>query len=323
MWRQRTVVFSICERVSALLWGGKLLIRTYWTFDVIYISLDCSQKSSHHERIGPHVQLTLNKWVWQLWEWLGIRSVCVHAHVLHAYVGVHTPPYTVCQRSRWLRKLAGTTRGDWACASRDQGYLFQSISNQTCSYTHQNIIPPHNPCYISPGGGGPPFFSNFLKCHHVWTSWHTSVSLRHLHPPFSFFHCGFKQMQSNPIRAEWEQHRRGSGNSNFVQLVPAVTSPHLNEPLDNPEKYDPGTGGKGAVCPLSAFPEKHFFLNRPLTPECRRPLQRHRDSRDTQVAFVLCNNVVWKIFDSTLLVATIWNIFKIFFSILKLYNEYE
>lgn len=46
-------------------------------------------------------------------------------------------------------------------------------------------------------------------------------------------------MPSNPIKGEREQRRRGAGNSNFVQLVPAVTSLRLNEPLDNPQKYDP------------------------------------------------------------------------------------
>lgn len=59
-----------------------------------------------------------------------------------------------------------------------------------------------------------------------------------------------KKMPSNPIRREWEQHRRGVGNSNFVQLAPAVTSLHLNEPLDNPQKYDPSKGGEEAVFTL-------------------------------------------------------------------------
>lgn len=59
-----------------------------------------------------------------------------------------------------------------------------------------------------------------------------------------------KKMPSNPIRREWEQHRRGAGNSNFVQLAPAVTSLHLNEPLDNPQKYDPSKGGEEAVFTL-------------------------------------------------------------------------
>lgn len=114
-----------------------------------------------------------------------------------------------------------------------------------------------NLCLISPGSVFVFFFP--LKCHRVWTNWHTSVSLQHLHPPFSFFYCGFKQMQSNPIRGEWEQHRRGTGNSNFVQLVPAVTGPHLNEPLDNPQKYDPTKGGKEAVCPLSSLPAERLL----------------------------------------------------------------
>lgn len=51
------------------------------------------------------------------------KSVCVHVHVLHAYVGVHAPAYIVCQCSCWLRKLAGTTRGDRDCASRAQDCL--------------------------------------------------------------------------------------------------------------------------------------------------------------------------------------------------------
>lgn len=59
-----------------------------------------------------------------------------------------------------------------------------------------------------------------------------------------------KKMPSNPIRKEWEQRRRGAGNSNFVQLAPAVTSLHLNEPLDNPQKYDPSKGGEEAVFTL-------------------------------------------------------------------------
>lgn len=80
-----------------------------------------------------------------------------------------------------------------------------------------------------------------------------------------FFHCGFKQMQSNPIRREWEQRRRGAGNSNFVQLVPAATSPHLNEPLDNPQKYDPRDGERQSLH-FSSCSQRSF--NRPLTSFC-------------------------------------------------------
>lgn len=70
-------------------------------------------------------------------------------------------------------------------------------------------------------------------------------------------------MLSNPIRGEWEQCRRGAGNSNFVQLVPAVTSLHLNEPLDNPQKYDPSKGGEEAVCSL--WVPSRVSFNRSLT----------------------------------------------------------
>lgn len=78
-------------------------------------------------------------------------------------------------------------------------------------------------------------------------------------------------MQSNPIRGEWEQHRRGTGNSNFVQLVPAVTSPHLNEPLDNPQKYDPTERGSEAVSPLSLFPAERLLTGfSPLRVEGQR-----------------------------------------------------
>lgn len=150
--------------------------------------------------------------------------------------------------------------------------------------THQASSP--NLCLISPGSGSP----FFLKCHRVWTNWHTSVSLQPLHPPFSFFHCGFKQMQSNPIRGEWEQHRRGAGNSNFVQLVPAVTSPHLNEPLDNPQKYDPSERGREAVSPLSSFPAERLLTG--LSPLC---VWGHRSDTDEpvgtgEVSFLLSNN---------------------------------
>lgn len=68
-------------------------------------------------------------------------------------------------------------------------------------------------------------------------------------------------MQSNPIRREWVQHRRGAGNSNFVQLVPAVTSPHLNEPLDNPQKYDPSVRGSLFTFLIPSWAS----FNRPLT----------------------------------------------------------
>lgn len=42
--------------------------------------------------------------------WIGLA--CAHVGVLHACVGVRATLSAGCQRSRWLRKLAGTTRGD-------------------------------------------------------------------------------------------------------------------------------------------------------------------------------------------------------------------
>lgn len=114
-----------------------------------------------------------------------------------------------------------------------------------------------------------PFF--LIKCDHFWTNVHTSASLQQLRGPFSSVHCGIKEMPSNPIKGEWEQRGRGAGNSNFVQLVPAVTSLRLNEPLDNPQKYDPSKGGKEAAC--SVWVPSRDSFNRSLSSQ-----RHHRDT---------------------------------------------
>lgn len=129
--------FSRSERVRVVLGvkKKKLLIQTYWAFSALQLSLDRCQMllplkskpfSSHKSSRVTVCTLELSEekfTSWERWEWLWIGGVCVHVHVLHAYVGVHTLPYMVCQCSRWLRKWAGTTRGDCACASGGRDWL--------------------------------------------------------------------------------------------------------------------------------------------------------------------------------------------------------
>lgn len=180
-------------------------------------------------------------------------------------VGVVTNElFCTCNVTRWssmhhcfsvpplTEEISWTTKGDYVWRSRTNYQI-----TLACSVTYKY----HNP-NISLSGGL--FFFFFLtKCHHVWTNDHTSVLRQCLQVPFSFFHCGIKEIPSNTIRGEWEQCRRGAGNSNFVQPVPAVTSLHLNEPLDNPQKYDPSKGGKAVVC--SRWVPGRVSFNRSLT----------------------------------------------------------
>ncbi len=54
-----------------------------------------------------------------------------------------------------------------------------------------------------------------------------------------------------------------------------MTSPHLNEPLDNPQKYDPSKREKEAVSPLSLFPAERLLTG--LSPFC---VEEHNNDTD-------------------------------------------
>ena len=122
----------------------ELLMPSNFLLTAVKRCFTSNQSLPHESRRAAACTLGLGaeQVAWWLWEWLWIRSVCVHVHVLHAYVGVHAPPYTVCRCSRWQRKWAGTTRGDCACASRDQDWLVPVTDWRGLLCDPPSIVPP-------------------------------------------------------------------------------------------------------------------------------------------------------------------------------------